>query len=124
MGNVSEGIHQDDAPEGTLTFDESIYSRDVVLRASYWFADRCYVSISHAEPGKLSVTIKAKNSGTDLDALLGEFQNTLLDCQLRVEISRETAQIRELIVAKAFAEGDLLDDAPKGDWRDPIGARK
>jgi hypothetical protein len=28
--------------------------------------------------------------------------------------------MRELIVAKAFAEGDLLDDAPIGDWRDPV----
>ena len=25
---------------------------------------------------------------------------------------------------KAFAEGDLLDDAPVGDWHDPVGARK
>jgi His-Xaa-Ser system protein HxsD len=57
-------------------------------------------------------------------SIIGDFENALLDAQLRVEISRETSQIRELIVAKAFAEGDLLDDAPVGDWRDPVGTQK
>jgi len=70
------------------------------------------------------VTIKGTTSSTELEPLLGEFQNALLDFQLRVEIGRETKQIRELIVAKAFAEGDLLDDAPVADWRDPVGVRK
>ena len=28
--------------------------------------------------------------------------------------------MRELIVAKAFAEGDVLEDPPVGDDRDPV----
>jgi His-Xaa-Ser system protein HxsD len=56
--------------------------------------------------------------------LIGDFQNAILDFQLRIEIGRETGPIRELIVAKAFAEGDLLDEPPVGDWRDPVGTRK
>jgi hypothetical protein len=48
----------------------------------------------------------------------GEFENALLDHQLRFEIARETATLRELIVAKAFAEGDVLEDPPVGDDRD------
>jgi hypothetical protein len=53
---------------------------------------------------------------------LPEFENSLLDAQLRVEIARETAVVRELIVAKAFAEGDLLEDSPVGDWKDPVAS--
>jgi hypothetical protein len=51
---------------------------------------------------------------------VGEFENALLDHQLRFEIARETATLRELIVAKAFAEGDVLEDPPVGDDSDPV----
>jgi hypothetical protein len=43
-----------------------------------------------------------------------------LDWQVRLDIQRETASLRELIVAKAFAEGNLLEDSPIGDDRDPV----
>lgn len=108
--------------EATLMLDESVYCHEAVLLACDWFADRCYVSVSRPEAGKLAVAIKAKGSDTDLESLLGELQNALLDWQVRVQIARETAPIRELVVAKAFAEGDLLDDPLVGDWRDPVSA--
>ncbi len=123
MRDGIKSVQQDEA-SATLLLDENIYCREAVLLASDWFTDRCYVSISRPGPGKLAVAIKSKTSRTELEPLLSEFQNALLDFQLRVEIGRETKQIRELIVAKAFAEGDLLDDAPVGDWHDPVGARK
>jgi His-Xaa-Ser system protein HxsD len=105
----------------TILVDETIYSRDAVLRACHWFTDRCHVFVSRAKPGVLSVRITAKPGGAELDSVVGDFENALLDAQLRREIGQETAPIRELIVAKAFAEGDLLDDAPAGEWREPVG---
>ena len=80
----------------------------------------------HLKPGTGSSlsTLKPRANNHDIRVLIGDFQNAILDFQLRVEIGRETAPIRELIIAKAFAEGDLLDDPPVGDWRDPVGARK
>lgn len=106
----------------TVLVDETIHSREAVLRACYWFTDRCHVFVSRVEPGVLSVRITAKPGGAELDSVVGDFENALLDAQLRREIGQETARIRELIVAKAFAEGDL-DDAPAGEWRDPVGLR-
>lgn len=61
---------------------------------------------------------KPGNGG--LDSIVGEFENALLDHQLRFEIASETATLRELIVAKAFAEGNALEDPPVGDDRDPV----
>ena len=55
-----------------------------------------------------------------LETVAGEFANALLDWQVRLDIQRETANLRELIVAKAFAEGNLLEDSPIGDDRDPV----
>jgi His-Xaa-Ser system protein HxsD len=108
--------------DGELRFlvDEQVYSREAVLRACYWFTDRCYLFVSRPTPGHLLVAIRAKAGGPPLDAVAGDFGNALLDQQVRQDIQRETARLRELIVAKAFAEGNLLDDAPVGDDRDPV----
>jgi His-Xaa-Ser system protein HxsD len=105
--------------ELTIVVDETVYSREALLRASYWFTDRCYLSISPDGPNSLSVRVRAKPGGPGLAAVASEFENALLDAQLRVEIGRETAKIRELIVAKAFAEGGILEDPPAGEWRTP-----
>jgi hypothetical protein len=66
------------------------------------------------------VRLAGKLGKDSLDRIVGEFENALLDHQLRFEIARETTTIRELIVAKAFAEGNALEDHPVGDDRDPV----
>jgi len=102
-----------------LLVDESIYSKEALLRTCYWFTDRCYLFISRLGPNQFSVRIRPKALGLSLESISGEFENALLDQQLRQDVDRETTRLRELIVAKAFAEGDL-DDPPVGDDRDPV----
>jgi His-Xaa-Ser system protein HxsD len=102
-----------------LVVEESIYSKEALLRTCYWFTDRCYLFISRPGPYQFSVRIRPKTRGLPLESISGEFENALIDQQLRQDIDRETERLRELIVAKAFAEGDL-DDAPVGDDRDPM----
>lgn len=58
--------------------------------------------------------------GLDAESLVTDFSNSLLENELRTQIATETGQLRQLIVAKAFAEADLLDDVPPGDFRDPV----
>jgi His-Xaa-Ser system protein HxsD len=106
--------------EVILLVDESVYSRDALLRTCYWFTDRCYLFVSRAGLGVFSVRIRAKAGGAALDTISGEFENALIDQQVRHDIARETERLRELVVAKAFAEGQELDDAPVGDYRDPV----
>jgi His-Xaa-Ser system protein HxsD len=108
------------ASEITLLVDETIYSRIAVLKTCYWFTNRCYVFISRHDEQHLAVRLSSKRNGIGLAAIAGEFENALLDHQLRFEIARETATIRELIVAKAFAEGNAIEDPPVGDDRDPV----
>ena len=103
-----------------VSVDESIYSRDALLRACYWLTDRCYVFIVREDEHRYAVQLRSKSTTEDLQAIAGEFENRLLDQQLRLDIARETASLRELIVAKAFADTDLLDDPPIGDDRDPV----
>jgi len=100
--------------------DESVFCQEAVERAVYWFTGRFRVDIRRAEPGRLVVIFDPKVNDVPTTDVASEFRDALIDAQVRVRIAHETAPIRNLIVAKAFAEGNLLDDAPVGDWRDPV----
>jgi His-Xaa-Ser system protein HxsD len=106
-----------------LEVDASIYSQDAVLRAAYKFTDRCYVFIEH--PGNFVVALTPKDTLASR-ALIGEFCNELLDQQVRESLSREFGDLRTLIVAQAFAEGNLLDkERDEGNYQaDPLGIGK
>jgi len=109
----------------SIDLNESVYSRDAVLRTAYWFTDRCYLYIARPSPGLFRVQFKLKGLKPDvaaetLDEIAGEFLNSLLDHQLRHDIESETGHIRELLVAKAFAEAGVLDDSPPGYPGDPV----
>jgi hypothetical protein len=41
--------------------------------------------------------------------VVGEFSNELINQQVRRDVANETKAVRELIVAQAFAEADLID---------------
>lgn len=111
--------------EIVVNVDETVYHLTAVLRACYWFTDRCYVFVSRPSPGFLSVHIRAKTStGAELlPAVSGEFANALLDYELRRQIDTQTGQIRDLLVAKAVAEAGTLDDPPPGSANDPVDVR-
>ena len=107
----------------TLTIDLAIHPLEVVLRAAHAFTARCYVFVRAAEEGRVTVEFDAKDGREPLRELQGEFANALLDQHLRAVIGEETRAIRELLVAQAFCEADLLDrrDSESDERADPRG---
>lgn len=107
-----------------ITVDSDLYSREALFRVCYLFTDRCYLFLSQEENSPvIQVRFTRKNPDTDLNELAGEFSNELINQKVRLDVAAETKAIRELIVAQAFAEADLLDgngaeasyvDDPKG----------
>ena len=65
-----------------------------------------------------------RSAAADLSVIALEFRNELIDQQLRCTLEQQFKDVRTLIVAQAFSEGNLLDpDADGGDYqRDPLGA--
>jgi His-Xaa-Ser system protein HxsD len=90
--------------------DTAAYSLEALFRACYAFTDRCYLFL-RPEDGStvVEVMFAEKTPDSDLASLAGEFSNELIDQKVRQQIAAETRAIRELIVAQAFAEADLLD---------------
>lgn len=107
----------------TLHFDQAVYRLSAIKKASYRFGDRCFVHISQSGAGTVQVCLTAKRDGDPVNVLVGEFENEVLDQELREVIADETRPIRDLLLAQAFS-GVSLTDSPgeTGDFRaDPLG---
>lgn len=102
-------IKEDSADSLYINLDPRIYSLETIFRSCYLFTDRCYIFISNDEASILKIYFSKKVKDCNLQNIIGEFSNELINQQVRLQIASETKIIRELIVAQAFAEADLLD---------------
>lgn len=105
----------------------SVYPLDALFRVCYWFTDRCYLFLTVDEANSaVTVHFSKKSPDADLGVIAGEFSNELINQRVRRDVAEETRAIRELIVAQAFAEADLLDRSEsEADYRlDPKGIAK
>jgi len=108
----------------TVCIDTSIYPLGALFRTCHVFTDRCYLFLSaDSSDAVITVSFARKKPACDLTTVAGEFANELINQKLRMDIAAETQTIRELIIAQAFAEADVLDkghieasylDDPKG----------
>jgi len=108
--------------------DLSVYSLDAAMRAAYKFTDRCFVLL-HRNPTvaqQLLIFLAGRSANADLSSAVLELHNELLDQQLRCRLEAQFNDVRTLIVAQAFSEGNLIDpNADDGDYlSDPLGAGK
>jgi His-Xaa-Ser system protein HxsD len=92
-----------------ITVDLAIYPVELVLKACHAFTARCHVQPRHDGDGRLAIEFKPREERDSLRELASEFSNALLDFRLRAIVADETRVIRELLVAQAFCEADLLD---------------
>ena len=97
-----------------------LYPLEALFRVCYSFTDRCYLFLDHTEaPDIVKVYFARKMLSSDLGIIAGEFSNELINQKVRLDIAAETRPIRELIIAQAFAEADLLDRTEMdADYRD------
>lgn len=107
-----------------ISVDTDLYSVDALFRVCYVFTERCYIFLKpQIGSSVVDVRLTSKRSDCDLTSLSGDFANELINQRVRRDIASETKAVRELIVAQAFAEADLLNrefseasyaDDPKG----------
>jgi len=86
-----------------LKVDLSIYRQDVITLAVYKFTDKCFISQGKIE-NEVQITFTVKPAQTmNLELLAKEFENELIDQQVRYDTEQKFGHIRNLIVEKAFS---------------------
>lgn len=97
-----------EGPVRLVVIDTKVYGLNAVLKAAYWFTDRAFLHLQSGDGQKIEVRLRAKEPGTDVDSLVGDFMKELLDQQLRETVAAETEGIRDLIFSHALSKTPLL----------------
>jgi His-Xaa-Ser system protein HxsD len=115
-------------PGASIDVDTRMYSISAITRAAYKFTGTFHVTIRRPDAStdeRVTVTLTPKSPSHTIDErmLAGDFENELIDQQLRETLEAEFGPVRELIVAHAFSDTNLLDSArDDGDYiDDPLG---
>ncbi len=91
--------------------DSSLFSVPAILRACYKLTDRAWFFLSRCPeaPHRIALTISTKSASTELATVVGDLTNELVDQQIRERLAEQAGPLRELLVAQAFSEGNLLE---------------
>ena len=108
--------------------DITLFSVQAVLKTLYKLSDRAYGFLQRDpdQSDRLWVYLFGRQRGANLNPMALEFVNELNDQELRLQLEAQFREVRTLIVAQAFSEGNLLSpDDENVDYRtDPHGAGK
>ena len=102
-----------------VVIDGKLYSEEVIHKCFYWYGDKYSVNIN-TEANFFVVEISELSKKGNIEKIFPKIKNDLIDFKTREIISTETKNIRDLLVAKAFANGEF-DESPSGEISDPVG---
>lgn len=106
-----------------IHLDANIYNIEVVHKCFYWYGEHFDVEIDQ-EGDIISVMLSRKEgvvSDSFFDQLKSRIKRDMLDFKTRDIVTRETQNVRDLLIAKAFSHLDELDENPPGEVSDPVG---
>jgi His-Xaa-Ser system protein HxsD len=121
-------VHEASERHLELRLHPGLYPEAVLYKCFYWYGKEYDVTIDRTDgrDGRISVLLSARRpplSGDELAQLISRVKRDLIDFRTRDIVARETMVIRELLVAKAFANSDDLDEAPLGSIADLGGVQ-
>lgn len=104
-----------------LSIDSNTYPEEVLYKCFYWYTDKYEVEVHpHGQSCIVKIAPLEKSLAINFDDIIKKIKKDLIDYKLRDIVSKETSNIRELIIAKAFAYYDI-ETNPSTDISDPIG---
>lgn len=112
-----------------ILVSQRVYPLEVIYKAAHVYLDRCYVLLEPAEKDRIRVRLRGKPECTreTFLAVVGEFENELLNQALRLKVSKRTEKLRNAIVHSALFSAlpeslDLSVEEGNADYlEDPLG---
>ena len=103
-----------------ILIDEKLYSEEVIFKCFYWYSDKFSVVIKK-EGAFFVIDISELSNHGNIEKIFNKIKSDLIDFKTREIISTETKNIREILIAKAFANGDEFDENPPEEINDHFG---
>ena len=106
-----------------VLLDARLYNIDVVHKCFYWYGATFVVDIQLLDNELVKVILFSKNEDDltlSFDKMVGKIRNDIIDFKLRDLVTKETQNVRDLLIAKAFAYYET-DEEPHTDVSDPVG---
>ncbi len=104
--------------------DTALYSKDSIFKCLYWYGGKYQTKLTMEHESLIKIRVKPLQgdslSEDSLQKLLEKLERDLIDFNLRDIVTKETKNIRDLLTAKAFSNGEF-DESPPGDFSDPVG---
>jgi His-Xaa-Ser system protein HxsD len=106
-----------------IIIDAKLYSSNVIHKCLYWYGNKYNCDILLVDDNyHINISLIEGNfDEITLNNFINLFKKDLIDFKTREIISTETRNIREILLVKAFANGDEFDQAPPGEIEDPVG---
>ncbi|PVE21011.1 His-Xaa-Ser system protein HxsD [Microvirga sp. KLBC 81] len=86
-----------------IEVDPNVHPREAVLRACYWLSHEAEIDIVTIDEGRIRLTLKSRDGQSESD-LAWRLRSALIDFSIRVDIERETSDLRSRIWQTAFSE--------------------
>ena len=87
-------------------FSADLYPREVIIKTAYAFTDNYYVHLDLIDNKyKIELKHKADNADSNIEDILN---NEIIDQLARYTVSVKTAEIRKLIMGRAFASSMIV----------------
>jgi len=119
-------IYENFIKDGCITVfaNVDLFNKDSIFKCLYWFTNNFRCNVSFKDESNYQITLVPVEgfdfNDNTLQKTLEKLERDLIDFNLRDIVSKETKNIRELLVAKAFSNGEF-DELPPGEISDPVG---
>lgn len=108
-----------------LIVDHRLITTEAMMKVFYWLSRDFLCDVVSRSEIESTVRLTPRDPA-DWNRLEIEdlFKTRCLDFALREQISARTSGVRDLLLAKAFAESGVLEDQPSGTFGDSIEEAK
>lgn len=124
--NAEDAAGPKEGGEGiVISLSPGLISNESLLKTCYWFSRDFTCEVVAHDDTAAEVLIKPKpGCRIPLDGARDRFVEMAMDFALRERITAQTSEVRDLLLAKAFSESGVLEDAPEGVFGDAIEESK
>lgn len=93
-----------------FSVQSEIYGEAVLFKSLYWLTSRAGFEVSKPAAETFLISVRPlgeKFSNEESEDILARIRTNLVDFKVRDMINQETMLVRSMIIAKAFAHGEL-----------------